>query len=187
MVIPNNFDIRERFAIGQCNADFRIGIAEIKDRYKPYHDGEKPYLPEVEITEGDYNLRIPPWICQSYVRAPPDEHIKKLELHEKLAADPNTIKRQFFDDDGNEISRKRMKKLRRVNRRPPAKPEGRHERASELCPKCQQPKGIKCEFRLCRPCCREHCFTTPADCSGHKVLIKTKREKREKLAEIECK
>lgn len=158
---------------------------EVKERYEPYHEGRKPYAPEIEQAEGDYNLKLPPWICQPHVRAPPDEHIKKLERHEQLAADPNAEKRQFFDDDGNEISRKRMKKLRRVNRRPPAKPEGRHERASELCPKCQQPMGIKCEFRLCRPCCRTLCFQTPSDCVGHKFLIKTKRERRERLKEME--
>lgn len=157
----------------------------------PYHDGEKVYIPE-EIQRGDekeenlnYNLRLPPWICQSYVRAAPEEHIEKLARQEALAADPNSTKRQFYDDDGNEISRKRMKKLRRVNRRPDPKPEGRHDRTTSVCPKCTNPAGVKCEYTMCRPCCKDYCSTDNLDCVGHKLLIKTNRERLAKMRAME--
>lgn len=186
MVLPSNAEVREKIAIGHTLAQFREATLEIRDKYLKYHEGEAVYQDEryrkdndLEETENDhqldYNLTIPPWICHSYVRAPPEVHKKKLERFQALAADPNTVKRQFFDDDGNEISRKRMKKLRRVSRRPESKAEGRHTRCSDLCSKCQQPKGIKCE--LCKPCCKDRCAEENLDCEGHRFLIKTNRER----------
>lgn len=192
MVLPSNFEVREKIACAHSYAEFRVAAQEIKARYLPYHEGKKVYEWEVAKKEKtamdtdseilDYNLRIPPWICQSYVRAPPEEHKRKLERHEALAADPNVAKKKFFDDKGNEISRKRMKKMRRVNRRPEAKPEGSHDRCTELCPKCNQPKGVKCMW--CRPCCKERCQKEIVDCVPHKMLIKTKKERKERLAMV---
>lgn len=192
MVLSSNSAVREKIATAHTLGQFREAVLEIRDKYRPYHTGEQVYREEdvrkkdneMETDEEmeevlNYNLTIPPWICHSYVRAPPEEHKKKLARHEALAADPNAQKRQFFDDDGNEISRKRMKKLRRVSRKPESNPEGRHDRCAELCPKCKQPKGIKCG--LCRPCCRDKCTAENLDCVGHKFLIKTKRERLAQL------
>lgn len=81
---------------------------------------------------------MPPWLCQPYIRPAPEEHKKIIEEKVRKAEDPNTIKRQYFDNEGNEISRKKMKKLRRKNRRP-AKPEGIPERRIEACVQCGNP------------------------------------------------
>lgn len=48
----------------------------------------------------------------------PEQHIKLVEEKQK-----ESEKRQYEDADGNPISRKRMKKLRRIARRP-EKPDG---------------------------------------------------------------
>lgn len=48
------------------------------------------------------------------------------------------IQKKYYDDRGQQISRKLMKKLRRVKRRP-HKPEGHHERNTELCGVCSNP------------------------------------------------
>lgn len=189
MVLPSNQEAREKIATAQTLPQFREAVVDIRTKYLPYHLGEQRYEDEMYRKDNDleteddhelnYNLTIPPWICHSYVRAPPEVHKKKLERHEAIAADPNAVKRRFLDEEGNEISRKKMKKLRRVSRRPDSQPEGQHERCSILCPKCQQPKGIKCE--LCRPCCKDRCSTENLDCEGHKFWIKTKRERLAKL------
>lgn len=147
----------------------------IEEKYLPFHLGEKPWIDEEEIV--DYNLKIPPWFCQPYIRIPPEEHKQKLEEHQKWLDDPNRIKRQFFDNEGNEISRKKMKKMRRRERRP-QKGE-KSDRHDELCSKedCANTRGLKCEYILCKSCCRDKCYSTNLDCKGHKIFIKSRREK----------
>ena len=106
----------------------------------------------------------------------PETHKQIIAEKVRIAEDPNRSKRQYFDNDGKEISRKRMKKLRRRQRRP-NKPEGYHDRNLEYCDQCSNPLGFKCEFRLCRICCREKCYTDDYDCPGHGILIKSRRVK----------
>lgn len=96
---------------------FKSITLEIKDKYEPFHLAKLSWSETTEL--GTQNLVLPPWLCQPYVRMQPDEHIKVVEEKQKLSPD----KRQYEDADGNLISRKRMKKLRRINRRP-EKPEG---------------------------------------------------------------
>lgn len=36
-------------------------------------------------------------------------------------------------------------------------------------------KGLKCEYKLCKKCCRSKCYLEIADCPGHRILIKTKK------------
>lgn len=176
-----NAKIREAMAVSREINEFRNVIAILKDKYEPFHNGETPYEDEevdpniVTETQG-MNLSLPPWLCQPYIRPAPEVHKKTIEEKVRIAHDPNTVKRHFFDEDGNQISRKKMKRLRRKSRRP-NRPEGKHERSLESCDLCINPVGIKCEFRLCRICCREKCYTENFDCAGHKCLIKTRREK----------
>lgn len=81
---------------------------------------------------------MPPWLCQPYVRVPPETHKQIIAEKVRRAEDPNRMKRQYFDNDGKEISRKKMKKLRRRMRRP-NKPEGDHDRNLESCDQCLNP------------------------------------------------
>ncbi|XP_037906286.1 tRNA-dihydrouridine(16/17) synthase [NAD(P)(+)]-like [Hermetia illucens] len=181
-----NAEIREALAVAREMPQFRFVVKELRDKYEPYHDGKLTYSPEevdpsiATNSEIDYNLSLPPWLCQPYIRPAPEEHKKIIEEKVRKAEDPNTIKRQYFDNEGNEISRKKMKKLRRKNRRP-AKPEGIPERRIEACVQCGNPLGLKCNFKLCRTCCRDKCYIGNFDCPGHKLLIKTRREKAKKF------
>lgn len=153
---------------------FREVVNHLSEKYRPIHEGNLVW--DGEVTENDvidYNLRIPPWICQPYYRIPPAEHKQMLE--EKQKAAEQRVKQKYFDNDGNAISRKHMKKLKRLEKRAKIKIE-RHD---ELCTNddCDNTRGLKCEFHFCRICCRKKCFDDTLNCSGHKVFIKDKRAK----------
>lgn len=85
--------------------------------------------------ERDYNLRLPPWICQPYIRMEPEEHIKLVAEKQRIAEDPERSKQKYFDDEGHEITRKKMKKLRRASRRPNAR--GMRRKAERKLPLCK--------------------------------------------------
>lgn len=187
MNLRPNSDLREELAVANNLDKFRIVVEKIRGKYEPYHHGVKVYNPEevdpsVMQEELAYNLALPPWLCQPYIRVAPEMHKQILAEKVRLAEDPNREKRQYFDNEGQEISRKRMKKLRRRMRRP-NKPEGRHERNLENCTDCTNPMGSKCVFQLCRICCRDKCYSQDLDCRGHGILIKSRRAKAKQLEE----
>lgn len=178
MNLRPNSELRETLATSREDHQFRGVVSYLKEKYEPIHNGERPYVLEESIEsldEDDYNLQLPPWICQPYIRASPEAHKKTIEEKVKIAEDPNTEKRKFFDEDGNEISRKKAKRLKKKSRKP-FKPEGAHERNIESCPVCSNPLGFKCAFRLCRNCCRLKCVAEIFDCTGHNFFVKTRFE-----------
>ncbi|XP_035781098.1 tRNA-dihydrouridine(16/17) synthase [NAD(P)(+)]-like [Anopheles albimanus] len=249
MHLKSNTALREELAVCRSVAEFRAVVVELQKRYQPYHDGllkwtgeeeeqlkqsEDAVADEPASAQPDFNLRLPPWLCQPYIRIPPEAHRQKLAEARRLAEDPTREKRQFFDVHGNEISRKRMKKMRRVQRRPKnrnrnaqkndgqpvsnegeenadeeddqpedheaeeiqvgtqvrlkisiAEMNGRRRRSfDELCKNvttCTNPMGLKCEHRLCKTCCRSKCYREDLDCPGHKIRIKSRRDKAKAL------
>lgn len=118
--LEGNNELRIRLGAAHSLETFKSITIEIKDKYEPYHLGKLTWSETVEPTT--QNLILPPWLCQPYVRIQPEEHIKLVEDKQKLFDVNKTEKRQYEDAEGNRISRKRMKKLRRINRRP-EKPE----------------------------------------------------------------
>ncbi|XP_058820786.1 tRNA-dihydrouridine(16/17) synthase [NAD(P)(+)]-like [Topomyia yanbarensis] len=195
MNLTSNAALREEMAICHNVPEFRAIVKLLEQKYLPFHEGRQKWtgeasnLPSIETPPKlDSNLSLPPWLCQPYIRAAPEVHRQKLEEASRLAADPNREKRAFYDQEGNEISRKKMKKMRRVQRRPnragllPGDPErepGR--RFDELCKngkiECTNPMGLKCDEKLCRVCCKNRCFHENLDCVGHKLFIKSRRNK----------
>lgn len=149
---------------------FKNVVYGLRDRYLPYHEGRLAWPQQ----PSDYNLKLPPWLCQPYVRHPPEEHAQKLQI-QNTESQSKATKRKFKDEDGNEISRKRLKKLRRIARRP-NRAAVVVKRGSNLCRDCPNPVGLKCVHKLCRQCCRNKCFTENLDCVGHRNLTKTRRQ-----------
>lgn len=135
-------------AVSHKPHEFRVVVKELEEKFLPYHLGEKVYekepvgfTREYQTEEISYNLNLPPWLCQpvsvlsskkfnneatttkysshlQYIRLEPNEHIRIQAEKFRKAEDPATVKREFFDLDGNKISRKLSKKLKRINRRP---------------------------------------------------------------------
>lgn len=86
--MESNSQVRSELATAQSLEDFINVVNKLKEKYLPYHLGEMMYYDEAgELKEknhkntepNDCNLKLPPWICQPYVRIPPSEHIKKME------------------------------------------------------------------------------------------------------------
>lgn len=204
-----NETIRLDIATSQNVEQFRRGVHDLRKAFEPFHRGEKVFIDTEDETseerrkpENDYNLRLPPWICQPYIRLAPVEHRKLMAEKQKAADDPERRRRVFHDDEGNEISHKLMKKLRRQSRRPNGKGmRCKDERLLPLCAnsgECVNPmvkqvtmktikmtriyyfshfQGIKCRHELCRVCCRDKCHTENVDCEGHKIYNERKKRK----------
>ncbi|XP_059618604.1 tRNA-dihydrouridine(16/17) synthase [NAD(P)(+)]-like isoform X2 [Phlebotomus argentipes] len=172
LALPSNDGFRSRTATAQNIEDFRRVVNELEAKYLPIHEGVVEYVQELSSTdepEKTFNISIPPWLCHSYIRIPPEEHKMKLEEAQKRAEDPNREKRLFYDEEGNQISRKKMKKLRRLNRKP-GRQGSQNERSFDLCAECTNPVGLKCSFSMCKRCCKSHCLEKDVKCIGHKLL-----------------
>ncbi|KAK1118515.1 hypothetical protein K0M31_020508 [Melipona bicolor] len=142
LCLAENKEERENLARNSTMESFRNVVYALRDRYLPYHEGRLIWQEE---TISDYNLKLPPWLCQSYVRHFSEENIQKLEL-EKIETQSETVKRKFKDEEGNEISRKRLKKLKRIARRP-NRPTIVVKRGSDLCCDCPNPVVCKISFQ----------------------------------------
>lgn len=120
-----NAEIREVIAGSRSNDQFRECIDKLKTKYEPIHLGQEIWTEELDAAdesnddfEPNCNLKLPPWICQPYIRLEPEKHKAKCAEAQRLAAIPDRPKTEYFDADGKKITRKLMKKLRRRNRRP---------------------------------------------------------------------
>ena len=178
--MKENFDVRQVIAKGGSLEAFRQGVATIKERMLPYHEGAKEFVAPDEIK--NFKLKFPPWICQPYVRPPPEEHLKKVnEIREREKAAMAAEKRAAEAEFGVEgaVSKRKQKKMEKnPNKKFP------HARENcKICATCPNPAGQKCEYALCKQCCRTKCYNEERDCSGHRIMVKTKRQwARERVA-----
>ncbi|XP_024888178.1 tRNA-dihydrouridine(16/17) synthase [NAD(P)(+)]-like isoform X2 [Temnothorax curvispinosus] len=164
LCLAENQGERESLATNSTMEAFKGVTYALRDRYLPYHEGHLIW----QTGRIDYNLKLPPWLCQPYVREPPQEYTQKLQ-------EGAPQKREYRDEEGNEISRKRSKKLKRIARRP-NRATSIPKRSSDRCHACPNPLGFKCEYKLCRQCCRNKCYIENLDCAGHRNLTKTRRQ-----------
>lgn len=93
-----------------------------------------------DVEPVDYNLSLPPWICQPYIRMEPEKHIKYIAEKERQAAEREKV--EYFDDDGHKISKNVLKRLQRASRKPNV--DGMRQRMGrsfEICTasKCKNP------------------------------------------------
>ncbi|KAK7867858.1 hypothetical protein R5R35_003529 [Gryllus longicercus] len=204
LCLPENFDLRSQLATGSYLKEFRNTVSELKERYLPFHNGEKPWMGKSD----SFNLVLPPWLCQPYVRIPPEEHLKKMEEKQNRNADIN----QYGEDpvqgeaekenqdggshkrpressvestESKNMSRRKLRKLRRLKHNPD-KIFGTRQ-GVEKCVKCPNPSGTKCLNHLCKACCKTLCYVEEQDCPGHRILIKTRRETARRYSALDKK
>lgn len=179
LLLKDNLDLRIELANANTLEEFRNVTKKLQDKYSPYHMGIQKWDPIDDPMT--YDMKLPPWICQPYVRPPYSVTLQKLADAQKRS---EAEKREFFDEDGNQISRKKLKKLEKKQRRKAAKVP--QEKPTLVCTneKCSNLMGTKCEVnQLCRACCKEKCGLEGLDCPGHKIFIKSHREYRTKIDE----
>ena len=95
-----------------------MAVNGVRDRYLRYHSGEESF-PEPEELKM-FNLKHPPWLCQPYVRPPPEVYLEKMrkiaeeERKERAEAKVDDNKRSGSDPDREEdiqMSKSKRKKL----------------------------------------------------------------------------
>lgn len=190
LALPDCQAERELIATGTSMVPFRQAVEALRERYEPVHRGEAPW-PSAMATEAaqteppSYDLHLPPWLCQPYVRTAPEEHRRHLAAAEVQACDPLRERPVYRDELGAEISRKQAKRLRRAVRKPGYQPGVRtgvrRERAVELCAtteygamaegRCGNPAGLSCEHRMCRQCCKKMRAERKLRCEQHTAVL----------------
>lgn len=81
--MPENFDIRHRLSKTSTATEMVEVVEMLKERMEPYSTGERPWTPEPDSDQT--RLPFPPWLCQPYVRIPPEQHLKKIKESQKRA------------------------------------------------------------------------------------------------------
>merc|ERR1711874_250923 len=147
--------------------------------------------PEVEL----FKLKFPPWVCQPYVRLPPDEYIDKMKKIKEEEADKRKEedarvggengdaaaggKRVADTENPMGLSKKKLKRLERN----PWKKFNQVRENFKMCSVCSNPAGLKCEREMCKKCCRSKCFSENLACPGHRVFARTSGDRTNSLKE----
>lgn len=107
-------EIRDEVATASSLETFRSCVNHLRDMFEPYHTGQKVWHNE-DAEQTDYNLSLPPWICQPYIRRPPEEHKEYLAKCQQQAAERTDV--EYFDENGKKISKNVMKRLKRASQK----------------------------------------------------------------------
>lgn len=92
MILSENAEQRSQLAVAQNIDDYIRIVSDIKTRYLPFYEGREAW----NLNEPSYNLSLPPWMCQPYVRPPPEEHLKKVQETQDKNNDVNIIFHNIF-------------------------------------------------------------------------------------------
>jgi len=180
-----NADLRLNLAKAKTMEEFRGVAVAMKERAERFH---QEYMAErAQFTDEDAGvIACPHWLCQPYVR--PAE-TKKSTDSETVVDSLATIESvgEVRDDGAQRQSNKRREsdeseglsknKLRRQLRHAmlrgdaPETKTGRKE-TYLICFACLNPSGQKCEFKMCKKCCRLKCAQEVSNCKGHSFWFK---------------
>lgn len=197
--IQTNFDLRERIGKSHSFTEFRDCVEELKNRFMKYHKGEEKFTMPEEISI--FNLKQPPWICQPYVRPPPDVYIEKMrklkelqQIEQKKTLEAEKLLRERIEEEdsckraiseGDEadsaetgLSKRQLKKMRKQELRLRVTALAK-EAGNPICEGggCGNPCSLKCEHMMCRQCCRAKAKLEILDCHVHKMFKKTHMER----------
>lgn len=157
LTIEENYDLRELLAKGNTMNHFRNFLTKITERY-PYKSSESFLMS---------SLPVSPYLCQPYFRPLPGA-IKCTNDSKKRKGDEQEVEQL-----SNRIKRKlKAGKLKLENL------GQKQSRKLPLCLLCPNPKGMKCNYQLCKACCKRKTMEQILDCSAHRFLFHSKASKK---------
>lgn len=172
LTISENFDLRDSLAKA-CRVDAFVQVtAQLKERFLKMN-----CVHDDDIVR-DMAAATPfPWICQPYIR--PSPTMSQLcsdkvlpEAKNVQECDNSSGQKRSVERGENSLSKKKLKQLMRNPRKTF---NGNRKTDYQLCVVCHNPKGSKCNYNLCKSCCRAKCITDDIDCLGHKSSSRKKK------------
>ncbi|XP_074599042.1 dihydrouridine synthase 1 [Brevipalpus obovatus] len=161
LTLEENFDLRRLLAKANTMKHF-FDFAELMKMRCIIRDDLEPW----PIT----TYPIPTYLCQPHFRS----LAVKISIE---STNPTPSKRRLQGQELDPVLSSRATKRLNVAKN---KLEGIVKIAGRrlpLCSSCPNPKGGRCDFDLCRACCRNRAFERVLDCLGHKFLFKSKQNK----------
>ncbi|XP_003385465.3 PREDICTED: tRNA-dihydrouridine(16/17) synthase [NAD(P)(+)]-like [Amphimedon queenslandica] len=159
---PGYDHFRDKIATAKTIEGFELVSSELKSLLLS-NITEEELKSEYSCTIGS----IPYWRCQPYVRP-------SCDMKRSRAADGPS------DNGGQATPANRKKKRKKVSDSSPltGNKEGSVKKQWMLCVLCRtHPMGLKCVNKLCKRCCKIKSAHDLIDCTGHRLLFKTKFEK----------
>lgn len=138
----DNEDLREELATAQC-LDTLFKVAS----------GLKKRFDTIAINSEHSRKLLSLYYCQPYVRPKPKQQLNKSDQ-----------KRSTSEDETSSETKISKKKLKRMKRGPVLKVNKDNIRI--LCVKCKNPRNGKCNYQLCKTCCKSKSYKEVLDCLG---------------------
>ncbi|KAL4239254.1 tRNA-dihydrouridine(16/17) synthase [NAD(P)(+)]-like protein [Mactra antiquata] len=153
-------DVREMVGVARSADCLRKAVLVLKERCLKEMEDEN-FDPKAGLFD---ELPLPYWYCQPYQRPTPEQEERNKQKRELLTR-PATIE-ELVALKG--MSKKKVKKrLRNPNKNFDKKKKMKFEICEDI--DCQNPRGQKCNFNLCKGCCRKKTSTEVIDCTGKRL------------------
>lgn len=145
--IEENNDLRTLLAKASARDQLHKFVKLMKERFQETYKLEDLYIDMPMST-----LPLPPYFCQPYFRPPPPAKPSEETSKKRPIDDAEAIEAKRLAHEAKLIAKKEAKEA--AGRRLP------------LCVLCPNPKGVKCDYNLCKACCRNKVYKLVLDCVG---------------------
>ena len=140
-----------------------------------------------------FNLNHPPWICQPYVRPPPDVYLEKMrkiaeeekrerEEQTKDKCDTNDENKRSVEEENEEVtmSKTKRKKMEKKAQKDKWKAINQMKTDYQACSidSCNNPCSKKCPYLICRQCCKKKSEHEIVICDAHKIYVRNLDSKK---------
>ncbi|XP_043196134.1 tRNA-dihydrouridine(16/17) synthase [NAD(P)(+)]-like isoform X2 [Amphibalanus amphitrite] len=188
LLMPSNHDVRQLTARASRLEQLEEAVELLRQRYSHLTEpGAVEWRPAPDDPPVLARLPLSPLFCQPHEREPIEDHLKKMQANadkQRREQQEQKERKEQREEEGDDtparpparaqdpsaLSKRKLKKLARGAK------VGANRAIMERCSLCCNPRGLRCEFLLCRLHCRDKCYEHNLDCPGHRILVKTKRQ-----------